>query len=53
MEKYGGNPKCIIPDADVFTVKITEDLDYMLIGSDGIFDRISTKDTCHIVLNEV
>ena len=42
MEKYGGNPKCIIADPEVFTTKITDELDYVLIGSDGIFDRIST-----------
>ena len=52
MEKYGGNPKCIIADPDIFATKITDDLDYVLIGSDGIFDRISTPDTCNIVLNE-
>ena len=52
MEKYGGNPKCIVPDAEVFAVKITDDLDYALIGSDGIFDRISTEDTCSLVINE-
>ena len=53
MEKYGGNPKCIVADADIFSVKITDDLDYVLIGSDGIFDRISTIDTCGIVQAEV
>jgi len=52
MEKYGGNPKCIICDPEIFTIKIQDDLDYVLIGSDGIFDRISTIDTCSIVINE-
>ena len=45
MEKYGGNPKCIIADPDIFTVPISSDLDFILIGSDGIFDKISTEDT--------
>ena len=53
MEKYGGNPKCIVADPDIFSVKITDDLDYVMIGSDGIFDRISTIDTCGIIQNEV
>ena len=53
MEKYGGNPNCIICDPDVFTVPNTNDLDYLLIGSDGIFDRISTEDTCGIVNDEM
>lgn len=45
FEKYGGNPKCIVADAEIFTVPINDDLDFVLIGSDGIFDRIDTKDT--------
>ena len=45
MEKHGGNPKCIIAEPDVFTVPIGDDLDFVLIGSDGIFDRVSTEDT--------
>ena len=49
MEKYGGNAKCIISDPDIFTIPISSDLDFILIGSDGIFDRISTEDTVKIV----
>ena len=52
MEKYGGNPRCVIAEPEIFTVKIMDDLDYTLIGSDGIFDRISTTETCSIVINE-
>ena len=53
MEKYGGNPNCIIADPDIFTVPNSDDLDYILIGSDGIFDRISTEETCNIALEEM
>ena len=42
MEKYGGNPKCIIPDPETFVIPIDENLDFILIGSDGIFDRINS-----------
>lgn len=52
MEKYGGNSKCIIADPDIFTVPIDNELDFILIGSDGIFDKISTEDTIQIVCNE-
>ena len=52
MEKYGGNPKCIISEPEIFTVPICDDLDFVLIGSDGIFDRISTVETAAIVINE-
>ena len=52
MEKYGGNPKCIIAEPEIFCVDIGEDLDFILIGSDGIFDRISTEDTVQLVVDE-
>jgi len=45
IEKYGGNPNCIVADAEIHVVPIGEDLDFILIGSDGIFDRVSTEDT--------
>ena len=52
MEKYGGNPKCIIAEPDIFSVPISDNLDFVLIGSDGIFDRVSTEDTAQIVVDE-
>ena len=45
MEKYGGNPRCIIAEPEIFTVPIDDSLDFLLIGSDGIFDKVSTEDT--------
>lgn len=45
MDKYGGNPKCIIAEPEIFTVPIEDSLDFILIGSDGIFDRLSTEET--------
>lgn len=52
MEKYGGNCNCIIAEPEIFCVDIDESLDFVLIGSDGIFDRISTEDTVQIVIDE-
>jgi len=52
MEKYGGNRNCIIAEPEIFVTNIDDSLDFILMGSDGIFDRISTDDTCQIVLDE-
>lgn len=52
MEKYGGNCNCIIAEPDIFSVPVNDDLDFILIGSDGIFDRVSTEDTAQIVIDE-
>ena len=29
MEKYGGNPRCIIADPEIFTVPIEDSLDFL------------------------
>ena len=52
MEKYGGNPRCIIAEPEIFTVPIDDSLDFVLIGSDGIFDKVSTEDTAQVVIDE-
>ena len=52
MERYGGNQNCIIAEAEIFSCQIDEALDFILIGSDGIFDRISTEETAQLVLDE-
>ena len=52
MEKYGGNKNVIIAEPDIFSVPIDDDLDFILIGSDGIFDRVSTEDTAQLVIDE-
>jgi len=52
MEKYGGNCRCIIAEPEVFSVPITENLDFVLIASDGIFDRVGTEETAQIVYDE-
>ena len=41
MEKYGGKPGCIIAQPDINVVKISEQTDFILLGSDGIFDQLS------------
>lgn len=53
MDRYGGNAKCIVAEPDIFSVPVDDQLDYILIGSDGIFDRISTEETCKIAIDEV
>jgi len=52
MDKYGGNPKCIVAEPEVYSVPIDDSLDFVLIGSDGIFDRLSTEETSKIVIDE-
>lgn len=50
LEKYGGNPRCIIAEPEIFRYKITEQSDYILMGSDGIFDKLETNQVSEIIL---
>ena len=52
MEKYGGNPKCIVAEPEIHVVNINDDLDFVMIGSDGIFDKISTQEVVQVIFDE-
>ena len=43
LEKYGGKPNVIIPEPDVYVFDLhKDDIDYFIMGCDGIFDRIKS-----------
>ena len=47
MEKYNGNPNVVIVDPEIHHVKISDEAhDFILLGCDGIFDRMSTEHVC-------
>jgi protein phosphatase 2C family protein 2/3 len=52
MEKYGGNPRGVIPDPDIFKYKPDSNTDFILIGSDGIFDKMESKETSNYFWSE-
>jgi protein phosphatase 2C family protein 2/3 len=43
FEKYGGNPKCVVAEPEIHKVTPDADLDFIMMGSDGIFDKLSSK----------
>lgn len=43
MEQYGGNPKCIIYTPEIETIALSFDQEYILLGSDGIFDFLDNQ----------
>lgn len=45
----GGNPKVVIATPDVVSFKITCEHDFVVIGSDGIFDQLSNEDVVQCV----
>lgn len=53
LSKYGGNPNVVIPTPEINQFKITGDHDFIVLGCDGIFDKLSNEDTLHCVWNSV
>ncbi|MDR3737158.1 MAG: PP2C family protein-serine/threonine phosphatase [Acidobacteriaceae bacterium] len=44
LPQCGGNPNVVIATPDIISFKIADDHDFIVMGSDGIFDRLSNKD---------
>ena len=43
LEKFGGKPFVIIPEPDIYVYDFyKDDIDYIIMGCDGIFDRIKS-----------
>jgi protein phosphatase 2C family protein 2/3 len=48
LEKYEGNQNVVIADPDVTAFEIKDNHDFIVIGCDGVFDKLSSKDAIHI-----
>lgn len=44
LEKFGGNPNVLIATPEIKAFKIKKEQDFVLLGCDGIFDRLSNKE---------
>ena len=49
--KYGGMPNIVIAEPEIKTIPINSDLDWILLGSDGIFDKMSNEKIFQVVWN--
>jgi protein phosphatase 2C family protein 2/3 len=49
IEKYEGNPNVVIAEPDITAFKIKSNFDFIIIGCDGIFDKLDNKDCVHLV----
>ena len=49
LEKLDGNPRVVVADPDITAFKIEKDKhDFIVIGCDGIFDKLDNADTVHM-----
>lgn len=53
VEKLEGNPNVVIAEPDITAFKIQSNFDFIIIGCDGIFDKLDNKDCTHLVWQTV
>ncbi|EGR28506.1 protein phosphatase 2c, putative [Ichthyophthirius multifiliis] len=53
LKQYGGNPKVVIATPDIKEFEIEEDFDFIMISSDGIFDRLSSVECIQSIWSQV
>ena len=53
LAQFGGNPNVIIAAPEIKSFEITENHDFILLGWDGIFDKLSNQDAVKWVWNSV
>lgn len=49
----GGNPNVVIAEPDIKAFRVTEAHDFIVMGSDGIFDKISNRETAQCMWNSL
>ena len=53
LARFGGNPNVVIATPEIKQFKISSDHDFIILGCDGIFDKLSNEDTVKCVWNSV
>ena len=51
--KYGGNPNVIVCEPDIKSFKIQDNFDFIMIGCDGIFERLNNRDCVDEIWNRI
>lgn len=47
--RFGGNPNVIVCEPEIRCLKIEPNFDFIMIGCDGIFDRLNNRDVVSTV----
>jgi len=53
IKELGGNPDVIIAEPEIKSFKISSEHDFIVMASDGIFDKLSNQDAIQCVWNSV
>lgn len=49
LEKLGGNPNVVVSEPEIKSFRITDDHDFIVIASDGIYDKLNSADVVQSV----
>ena len=49
FEKYGGNPHVVIAVPDITYLKIEKHHDFVIIASDGVYDRMTSEEVASLI----
>lgn len=53
VKEFGGHPGIVTADPEITVFKYSDDLDYVLLGCDGIFDALTNEEVNQIVWETV
>ncbi|CAG9317646.1 unnamed protein product [Blepharisma stoltei] len=53
VPQLGGNPKVVIPNPEVKSFRITKDMDFILLASDGIYDKLTNREIINCAWNSI
>lgn len=51
--KFGGNPNVIVCEPDIKSFKVQDHFDFIMIGCDGIFERLNNRDCIDEIWNRI
>jgi len=51
--KYGGNPNVIVCEPDIVSFKVQDNFDFIMIGCDGIFERLTNRDCVDVIWDRI
>jgi protein phosphatase PTC2/3 len=53
LEQFGGNPKVVVAEPEIRSFKIQLEHDFLILASDGIFDKMSSGDVLRTVWEDM
>lgn len=51
--EFGGTPGIVVADPEITVFEYSEDLDYVLLGCDGIFDTLTNEEVNKVIWETV